>query len=128
MAHHSHELAAPAPENFDRTHAGLLPFIFLVSALVGIVGSLVGLIWWRDQFAYSWLFAFTYFFTLCAGGLFWTIVHHATDAEWSVLVRRQMENLATLIPYFALIFPPLFACASIVWKWWDLKPGDDPLL
>jgi hypothetical protein len=45
------------------------------------------------QFSFSWLFAFIFFFTLCIGCLFWTIVHHVTDAEWSVVVRRQLENI-----------------------------------
>ena len=48
----------------------------------------------RSNLAFSWLFAFAFFFTLCAGCFFWTIVHHATDAEWSVVVRRQLENIA----------------------------------
>jgi hypothetical protein len=61
---------------------------------------------WRGHLAmcnsvFSWLFGFIYFFTLCCGCLFWTIVHHATDAEWSVVVRRQLENIA------------LFSCASL---------------
>src|SRR3954465_12677069 len=129
MAHTTHELAAPAAENFNRTHAGVLPLAFLAAAVIGILGSLIGLIWSREQFAYSWLFAFSYFFTLCCGGLFWTIVHHATDAEWSVLVRRQLENLATLIPVFALLFLPLLIwCAPKLWVWWDMNPQDDPVL
>jgi len=127
MAHTLHELPAPAVERFDRSKLGLLPLAFLGAAAVGLLGSLIGFIGWREQFAFSWLFACTYFFTLCAGGLFWTILHHATDAEWSVLVRRQMENLASLIPWFFLLFLPLFACAHYLWGWWDLQVGDDPV-
>ncbi len=129
MAHSIHELAAPAPETLDRSKFGLLPLAFLAAAAIGLLGSFIGFIWWREQFAYSWLFAFTYFFTLACGGLFWTIVHHATDAEWSVLVRRQMENIASVIPlFFVLLLPLLLFCAPMIWKWWDLKPGDDPML
>src|SRR6476660_1277285 len=128
MAHHSHELVAPLPERFDRKTFGSLPLAFLAAAVVGILGSLIGYFVSKEQFAYSWLFACTYFFTLCAGGLFWTILHHATDSEWSVVVRRQMENLGSLIPIFFLLFLPLILfCAPLLWTWWNLKVGDDPV-
>jgi hypothetical protein len=128
MAHSIHELPAPAVERFDRSTFGILPLAFLAAAAVGLLGSLIGYIWWQKQFAYSWLFACTYFFTLCVGSLFWTILHHATDSEWSVLVRRQMENVASIIPYFFFLFLPLiFFCAPLLWTWWDLKLGDNPV-
>jgi hypothetical protein len=60
--------------------------------------------------------------------LFWTCLHHATDSAWSVLVRRQLENLASLLPYFALLFIPLLLVARYLWHWWDMAPGVDPLL
>ena len=66
-------------------------------AFVALALSAVGAIFDPHQFSFSWLFAFAFFFTLCAGCLFWTIVHHATDAAWSVVVRRQLENLAWLV-------------------------------
>ena len=91
---------------------------------------------WREQFAHSWLFGFAYFFTICVGGLFWTCLHHATDAEWSVVVRRQLENLGKLLPYFALLFLPVLLCITwkgedgegLLLKWWFKEPGEDPLL
>ena len=133
MAHSSTEVALPPEaERFDSKHGGILPTVFLGAGVVGIIGSLIGLSIpaLREQFAYSWLFACFYFFTLCAGALFWAILHHATDAEWSVLIRRQMENLASLIPAFFVLFLPLLTsyCAPILWKWWNKGAGEDPLL
>ena len=93
MSDHSHALTPPQAEKFDTKKVGLLPTIFLVAGVLGIAASLVGFFVSRTQFAHSWLFGLTYFFTICVGGLFWTCLHHATDAEWSVVVRRQMENL-----------------------------------
>jgi len=123
-----HATAIPAAESFDQKHAGNLPLIFLGAGGLGILISLIGAIFWPAQFAFSWLFAFTYFFTLCVGSLFWVLVHHATDAEWSVVVRRVLENVATLIPVLFLFFLPLFFCAKILWVWWDIAPGVDSLL
>jgi hypothetical protein len=129
MAHTAHDTAPIVAERFDAKDAGGVPFMLLVAAAIGIFGSLIGLIWWREQFAHSWLFAFFFFFTLSCGGLFWTLVHHATDAEWSVVVRRQMENLAVLIPLFLLLFLPLLLfCRPILWHWWNVPHGADPLL
>jgi fucose 4-O-acetylase-like acetyltransferase len=40
-----------------------------------------------------------------------------------------MENVASVIPYLSVFFLPLILfCAPILWKWWDLPPGQDALL
>src|SRR5690242_15118195 len=118
MSEHSHAPAPIEPEKFNARHAGLLPTICLGVGAVGLIGSLIGAFLAPEQFAYSWLFAVFYFFTLSAGSLFWTILHHATDAEWSVVVRRQMENLASLLPWFALFILPLIVFfAPTLWHW-----------
>ena len=131
MSDHSLEITPPEPEKFDLKHVGGLSNILLAVGVIGTGVSLLGLAIpaWREQFAFSWLFGFTYFFTLCCGALFWTSLQHATDSEWSVLVRRQMENIAKLLPYFGLFFLPLILfCAPLLWKWWNIEPGIDPLL
>jgi hypothetical protein len=129
MSDHSHAFP-PASETFDRKHAGGLPTILLIAGAAGLLLSFIGLLVpdWRAQFAHSYLFGFSYFFTLCVGCLFWTCLHHATDADWSVVVRRQLENVASLIPWMALLFIPLFFVAKHVWHWWPLNPADDDLL
>jgi hypothetical protein len=131
MSEHSHEPTPPAAETFDLKHAGGLPNQLLIAGVIGVAGSLIGLLvpGWRTQFAYSWLFGAFYFFSLCMGALFWTCLHHATDAEWSVVVRRQLENVGKLLPYSLLFFLPiLLFCSNDLWKWWDMPIGLDPVL
>ena len=128
MSEHSEALPLPEAERFNPAHAGRLPMLFLGAGVIGLVCSLLGLLIWRAQFAFSWLFGFTYFFTLCVGCLFWVCLHHATDAEWSVVVRRQLENVAGLIPYLAAFFIPVLLCAGLLFKWWTIPHGQDPLL
>ncbi|MEO6054925.1 MAG: hypothetical protein ABIP97_13030 [Chthoniobacterales bacterium] len=82
----------------------------------------------QTQFAFSWLFAFMFFFTMCVGGLFWQLVHYGTDAEWSVVVRRQMENMACLTPVLALLFIPLIFVRHDLWTWMTMLPGQDVIL
>src|SRR4051812_18647524 len=127
MSDHSH---APIPEaeKYDLARAGGLPNLLLSAGVVGILGSLIGGLIFHEQFAFSWLFAFAYFFTICFGALFWTCLHHATDSEWSVVVRRQLENVASLIPYLFIFFLPVLLCVNILYDWWHKGPGEDPLL
>ena len=129
MSDHSHEITPPEPEKFDLKHVAGLQNILLGAGVAGIAVSVIGAFISTKQFAFSWLFGFSYFFTICCGALFWTSLQHATDSEWSVLVRRQMENIAKLLPYFGLFFLPLILfCAPLLWKWWNIEPGVDPLL
>jgi len=128
MSEQAHAFTQPEAEIFDQRHAGNLP---LVLPLAGAAALVISLIWgWFDpkQFAYSWLFAFIYVFTLVIGALFWTLVHHATDAEWSVVVRRVLENVAALIPYVFIFFIPLLFCAPMLWRWWSMDPASNELL
>jgi len=128
MSDHSHELTPPAAEKYDIKRAGGLPKLFLALGAIGVVGSVITCIISKEQFAHSWLFACFYFFTLCVGSLFWTCLHHATDAEWSVVVRRQMENVAKLLPISVALFLPIFLFRHELWAWWGIAHGADPVL
>jgi len=118
----------PKAEIFDQKHVGGLKSALMVAGVIGIAGCILLGMRNPEQFAYSWLFAFVYFFTICVGSLFWTLVHHATDAEWSVVVRRILENVAGLIPIVFLFFIPLFFFAPILWKWWSIPLHVDEIL
>ena len=125
MSHHA--IPQPKAEIFDPKRTGILRTVLLVAGAAGILGSVFLGLGNHEQFAYSWLVAFMYFFTICVGCLFWTLVHHATDAEWSVVVRRVLENVAALLPFVFLFFIPLILCRSILWKWWNIAPGVEEL-
>src|SRR5437016_11351751 len=113
----------PEGEYFDsRRFTGLSTLLGAV-AVVSLVLCLVGAFVDPHQFSYSWLFAFVFFFTLCAGCFFWTIVHHATDADWSVVVRRQLENIAVLLVVLAILFVPILLLRRHLYSWMDIPPG-----
>jgi len=59
------------------------------------------------NFAYSWLFAFFFFFTLAVGGCFWTLLHNVSNSGWGTSVRRIMENLGSVFPWMAIFAIPL---------------------
>ena len=126
---HSTESPNLSVERFDSGVAKKFSSMCFAASVVGLLVSAIGLFTSREQFAFSWLFGFMFVLTLCVGCIFWTILHSATDSEWGILVRRQMENVASVIPYLSVFFLPLILfCAPILWKWWDLPPGQDALL
>ncbi len=74
---------------------------------------------------YSWLFAVIFFLSLAVGGLFWTLLHHATNSGWGTVVRRLMENLASLIPFILILAIPLFfsffGFRDALWEWFPKR-------
>src|SRR5438876_6153658 len=128
MSERSDVVPVPEGEYFE---ANRFPGLSLLLAVVGLLSlglCVVGAFVNRHQFSFSWLFAFAYFFTLLAGCFFWIIVHHVTDAEWSVVVRRQLENLAMLIPVMAVFFIPVLVFRHHLYEWMNVAPGHDPIL
>jgi hypothetical protein len=47
-----------------------------------------------------------FYYSIALGALFLVMVHHLTDAGWSVGIRRFCEHLASLLfPWLAILFP-----------------------
>jgi hypothetical protein len=120
MSNPSH---VPAPETFQsRGMTRFLIGLISVGAISLVVVLLIGFIapeggGLRRQFVFSWLFAFLYFFTILIGCLFWILLHHSTDSGWGIVVRRQMENLAALVPWMFLFFIPIYLLRHDLWQW-----------
>jgi len=74
-----------------------------------------------DQVSYSYLFAIVFCLTLGFGGLFWTILHHATNSGWGIVIRRQMENLAGILPWIFVLMIP-FWCPAVREDLWEWEP------
>lgn len=116
------------PEFFDYKHVGGRFLGLIAVAVLSFAALAVGAVWDVRQFAFSYLFAYAFFLTICMGGLFWVLVHHAVDAEWSVVVRRQLENMACLLLAMAVLFIPFIFVGRQLWTWMDRLPGEDILL
>ena len=92
--------------------------LFAILAVTG--GGEDGEVTRRGVMAYSWLFAVMFFLTLAVGGIFWTLVHNATNSGWGIMVRRLMENLGSLTPWIMLLGLPLVFCGDFknaLWEW-----------
>lgn len=119
------DVPAPEGEYFEAERFTALSLWLGLGAGVGIILCAIGAFLQPLQFSYSWLFGFIFFFTLCCGCLFWTLAHHATDAEWSVVVRRQMENIALLLIALAVFAIPILLLRHQLFEWMNIPPGHD---
>src|SRR5438094_9931780 len=128
MSERSQIIPAPEGEYFETSRFSGLSLLLAGGAVVGLLLCLIGALKDQPQFSFSWLFGFFYFFTLCCGCLFWTIVHHATDAECSVVVRRQLENIALLLIALAVFAIPILLLRPQLFTWADVPPGQDHAL
>ena len=118
----------PTPEIFDYKHVGgRFVGLCAVSICSLIVSAVLGM-HAPQQFAFSWLFAGVFFFTILIGSLFWVVIHHAVDAAWSVGIRRQFENLSCLLPLLTILLLPLLIVAPLLWTWMAQSPGQNPEL
>jgi hypothetical protein len=74
--------------------------------------------------AFSYLFGFTFWYTLAVGSFFWMILHFAVDADWSVIIRRHFENVTTVFWVLAVLFIPLLPIflGKHLWAWTNLFP------
>lgn len=105
--HHIQAKDLPAEgERLDLSKIGGLRMILGIVGIVGLVLSAVLFFVFTEEFSYSWLFGFYFVWTIILGGLFWTLIHHATNSGWGIGVRRVWENIACLIPVMAILFVP----------------------
>lgn len=97
---------------------------------VGAIGVLVGLAvgGLRQQFLFSWLTAYMFYLSLMLGGMFLVIVHHLTDANWSVPIRRLEEHMACLSWVMVPLFLPQAIFAKQIWPWMTSSPDADHAL
>src|SRR5437588_9469425 len=128
MSERSQIVPVPEGEYFETSRFSGLSLLLAGGAVVGLLLCLIGAVTSPVQFSFSWLFGFFYFFTLCCGCLFWTIVHHATDAEWSVVGRRQLENIALLLCVLFVFAIPILLLRHHLFEWMNIAPGQNATL
>jgi hypothetical protein len=108
-----------------------LPTILMVvGGLLTLVGAAVS--WQRNglhEFGFSWLLAFMFYYSIALGALFLLMVHHLTDAGWSVGIRRFCEHISALLfPWLAILFLPVAIFAKRIYSWMNLDPATNNLV
>jgi hypothetical protein len=81
------------------------------------------------QFGYSYLTAYMFCLSICIGALFFLIIHHLFDAQWSVPLLRVAENIAGLFfPWMLILVVPILALQKSIYPWINLDPAEDHAL
>ncbi|MDP0489529.1 MAG: hypothetical protein Q7Q71_00595 [Verrucomicrobiota bacterium JB023] len=92
-------------------------------AAIGTIASFIYLAFAQGEvkgtYAFSWLFATFYFFTIAMGGCFWTLLHNVSNSGWGTSVRRLMENVGFVFPFlFVFAIPLLFpSVQTFLYEW-----------
>ena len=106
---------------------GALLFFGGALTLVGLVASCLR----NDghEFGISWLLAFVFYYSIALGALFVVLVHHLTDAGWSVGIRRFCEHLASLLGLpLVILFLPVIALAPKIYDWMSFHAASNNLI
>src|SRR5260221_5178349 len=121
MSSHHDKTHLPSP--LDLSRWSKLPAVLMtVGGALCVAGAGIDL----KVFGFSWLLAFMFYLSLALGALFLVMVHHLTDAGWSVGIRRFCEHLASLLfPWLAILFIPVLLLAPRIYHWLTLPATDD---
>ncbi len=97
----------------------------LTIGLIGLAVTALGALLMPDKHgvAMSYLVGVTYWTAIAIGSLLMILIHHITDASWSVVIRRQWEHTLAAFKWLFLLFLPLLIVAwlvrGFVWPWMD---------
>ena len=71
----------------------------------------------RDQFFRSYLYAYVFWLAFPMGSLALLMLHHLTGGGWGFVIRRLCEAGARTFVVMAVLFLPLLAGSSRLYKW-----------
>ncbi|HEY5043702.1 MAG TPA: hypothetical protein VIK53_17150 [Verrucomicrobiae bacterium] len=121
----------PPPLNLSGWR-GLPSVLMVFGGLLCVIGLFVSFLNKADGgtvFGLSWLLAFMFYYSIALGALFLVLVHHLTDAGWSVGIRRFCEHLASLLfPWLVIVFLPVGLLGPKIYKWMTLNPATNNLV
>lgn len=93
------------------------------AALVGVAGlaitALGGAVSGPQRALYAYLVAFLYWLGIAVGALILLGSLHASNARWSVVLRRFLEHVPAVIPLFVLLFVPIVLGRRHLFPWAD---------
>jgi len=116
-------------KTFRVTDPGSFGSRALAIGIIGLVASAAGYFVNHEQFFHSYLTAFVFWVTLGLGALFFTMIHHLVDAEWSVALRRVFESAMVTLPLLIVFFIPIAFGMHDLFEWTHSEVvASDPLL
>lgn len=111
----------------DRQADGFVRPLVIITSAAGFILFLGAFVSCR-QFFHSYLFGYVFALDIALGALFWNLIHHVSDAGWSVGLRRIYENIHRAILPLGLLSIPLFIgifCGQLH-TWYSFIHGSPP--
>ena len=68
-------------------------------------------------FGMSYITSYMFWLSIALGGLLFVLIHHATRAGWSVVVRRIAENFMCALPVVAILAAPILLYSHDIFEW-----------
>ena len=103
-----------------------LPLIAGVVGVISLIASFGTALYMKMSFFAGYLIAFLYFLSIALGGMFAVLIHFATRAGWSVVIRRLAEFILGTFaaplgkirfPLFLILFIPIVIGMSTLYPW-----------
>ena len=115
----AHEAPVLRTEDITVPQGHLLRRVPMIGAAVGVIAAIgaYATAGGARSFGFSWLYAVLFFLSLAIGGLYFVLIHFATQAGWGIVVRRLGENVACTIPILAVLFLPILALRADIFPW-----------
>ncbi|TVQ64447.1 MAG: hypothetical protein EA379_01445 [Phycisphaerales bacterium] len=129
MSHHADTSALMSRDNVTQAPgAGKMLSVALIA--VGVVALALTLIGGMTGDSYAaraamlnYHIGFIAVLAVTLGGMAFVMISHQTGAGWSAGLRRQFENLMSMVPICAVLFLPIFALCflspGLLFKWMD---------
>lgn len=104
------------------------PLIFGAIGLLGL-GLSFALKESNTAFGAAYMTSYMFWLSFGLGGLIFTLIHHATRAGWSTVLRRIAENFMMTLPILGLLALPIVFYAHDIFEWTHLDiVAADPIL
>lgn len=106
-----------APEAFRFTGGNTLWLVPLVIGVLFLAVTAFGAGADSQQFYFSYLVGWSFALTIALGALFFVLVQHLTQAQWSAVVRRVPEALTWAFPLLAVLSIPIVLGMHDLYHW-----------
>ncbi len=129
MSHARHDEAPRGPVTLDAPRAKALVSKAAALAALGVLLSVAAALADVRRFAFAYLTGFVWLATIGLGALFFVLLQHLTRSGWSVVPRRQMEWVTSVLPLsFALFAPVALLSRWIYHPWMGPEAAADELV
>jgi hypothetical protein len=121
-AEHHEEIVLPKEPYAGNSRAMMIAGVVGVVGLAGWAATMGGD---KTHAFYAYLWAFTFWLTICVGALGWVAAFFAAKAKWPTILRRPLEVIAASAGIFVVLFIPVIMGMKTLYPWMSPDVGDE---